>query len=286
MRKLIDICIFTCLIMMSLQVNSQEIIITAKDFAGELKNNKSIVIIDANSPDNYAKQHIQGAINIWHQDLYLKGPVEGLLKSPDELAAFFGKKGLTITTPLIIYDDGSQKYNSNLFVILKYLGATNMRLLHRDPATFEQSRIPMSATAASLKPAVFVPNVADKFFHSMQDVITGHGNTQFLLVDVREKDEFLGKVEKSKGHLPGAIHVNYKDVLTDKGAFKSKEELEKIFAAAGISAEKTICLYCYTGVKAAVTYVALTSILGYPDCRVYEGSYNEWVSQPVNPIEQ
>jgi 3-mercaptopyruvate sulfurtransferase SseA len=69
---------------------SQSLIISAKDFAAELKNNKLLVVIDANSPENYAKQHIQGAINIWHQDLYRKDKIEGLLKSPEELSAIMG----------------------------------------------------------------------------------------------------------------------------------------------------------------------------------------------------
>jgi thiosulfate/3-mercaptopyruvate sulfurtransferase len=286
MTKILKFSVLGLLFLFTANTFSQSLIITAKDFAAEMKSNKSLVVIDANSPENYAKQHIQGAINIWHQDLYKKDKIEGLLKSPEELAAIFGKKGLTISSPMVIYDDGSQKYNSNLYTFLVYLGAENIRLLHRDPATFEQARITMSSTPVSLKAQVFTPVVRNDFFSVINEIKAANDPTAFVIVDVRDKEEFEGKVEKSKGHIPGSIHLNFKDMLTDKGAFKSKEELEKIASTSGITADKTIYLYCYTGVKAAVTYIALKNILGFQKCKIYEGSYNEWVADVANPINK
>jgi thiosulfate/3-mercaptopyruvate sulfurtransferase len=40
--------------------------------------------------------------------------------------------------------------------------------------------------------------------------------------------------------------------------------------------EKTVIVYCNTGIFASVVYVALTQILEYKNVKVYEGSYEEW----------
>jgi len=62
-------------ILVSFQSFAQGPLISAKDFAVELKANKNLIVIDVNAADVYAKQHIQGAINLPHKDLYISGPV-------------------------------------------------------------------------------------------------------------------------------------------------------------------------------------------------------------------
>ena len=67
-----------------------EVIVSAKDFTKAVKTDKSIVVIDANTAANYAKSHVMGAVNVPHKELYKEGDIEGLIKSADELAAYFG----------------------------------------------------------------------------------------------------------------------------------------------------------------------------------------------------
>ncbi len=58
---------------------------------------------------------------------------------------------------------------------------------------------------------------------------------------------------------------------------KSADELGKLFAAAGVTKDKAVILYCSTGVRTAKEYIALTEILKYPpNVKVYDGGYNEW----------
>ena len=71
----------------------------------------------------------------------LSKQVEGLLKSPAELAELFGSKGITETSNIVVYDGGSQKYSSRIYWTLKYLGASNVKLLHKDMDMFKKSRV-------------------------------------------------------------------------------------------------------------------------------------------------
>jgi len=52
--------------------------------------------------------------------------------------------------------------------------------------------------------------------------------------------------------------------------------LEALFNAAGITKNKEVILYCATSVRAGVVFLALSSILEYPNVKVYDGAYNEW----------
>ncbi|PKP03800.1 MAG: hypothetical protein CVU14_01350 [Bacteroidetes bacterium HGW-Bacteroidetes-9] len=272
----------------STQLFADGVIIDASTFASELKSNKSMIVIDVQAADVYAKQHIQGAINIPHKSLYKAGPVEGQFKDAAELAEILGKKGVSATSKIVIYDDGSQKYNSRVYWMLKYLGATDVSLLHRDMAQMEANRIPMTNAALGKKATVFEVNLNEALNTDMAYVKSINGKENIILLDAREKDEYDGmdKDKRSKGHLPGAVFMNYKEVLTETGAFKTKEDIIASAAKFGATSEKEIIIYCQTGIKAAVTYVALKEIAGFENVKLYAGAYAEWASIADNPIEK
>lgn len=287
MRKLIKLAFaLLAMLMFCGSIAANTLIIEAKTFATELKTNKAMVVIDVMAADVYAKQHIQGAINIPHKSLYKEGPVEGQFKDPAELADIFGKKGVSNTAKIVIYDDGSQKYNSRVWWVLKYLGATDVYLLHKDMTQMEAARIPMTATATSLKPVTFEVKLNPEMNIDMASLKASMEKPSFLLLDAREKDEYDGidKAQKSKGHLPGAVFMNFKEVLTETGAFKSKEQIIETVSKFGATPEKEITVYCQTGIKAAVVYIALKEIAGYSNVKLYAGAYAEWASISENPI--
>jgi len=260
--------------------------ISAKDFGAELKSNKAMVVIDVQAPDVYAKQHIQGAINIPHKSLYKTGPIEGQFLELAELAAIFGKKGVSNTSKIVLYDDGSQKYNSRVWWVLKYLGATDVYLLHKDMTEMESARIPMTNTSLTLKATTFTPAINADMNIDMATLKSLLDNPTLILLDAREKDEYEGmdKDKRSKGHLPGAIFMNYKEVLTPTGAYKSKDEILALAPQFGISPEKEVIVYCQSGIKASVVYFALKEIAGFPNVKLYTGAYAEWASVAENPI--
>jgi len=263
---------------------AQSPVISAKDFAAELKANKSLVVIDVNGADIYSKQHIQGAINIPHKELYKAGPVEGQVKPAEELAVIFGKKGVSNTSKIVLYDDGSSKYNSRVWWILKTVGATDVSLLLFNMDQFSAARIPLTVNPSTVKSTTFT--VAESTYKTitMADVQNRAEGT--LLLDAREKDEFEGAdvAKKSNGHIPGAVWMNFKEVLTSTGAYKSKDEIIAAAAKFGATPEKPIIVYCNSGIKAAVLYLALKEIAGFQNVGNYVGSYADWTTVPENSI--
>jgi thiosulfate/3-mercaptopyruvate sulfurtransferase len=277
--------IFTIsLIMIGFLSFAQSPVISAKDFAAELKANKSLIVIDVNAADVYSKQHIQGAINIPHKELYKAGPVEGQIKPAEELAAIFGKKGVSNTAKIVLYDDGSSKYNSRVWWILKSVGATDVSLLLFNMDQFSAARIPLTVNPTSVKSTAFTVTESAYKACLMADVQNRAEGT--LLLDGREKDEFEGAdaAKKSQGHIPGAVLMNFKEVLTATGAYKSKDEIIAAAAKFGATPEKPIIVYCNSGIKAAVLYIALKEIAGFQNVQNYVGSYADWTTVAENPL--
>jgi thiosulfate/3-mercaptopyruvate sulfurtransferase len=268
------------LLLVSTTVWAQGDIISAADFMKLYKTDKSLVVIDASKATDFKKSHIKNAINVPNGDLNTDAD-HGFLKSDADLAKVFGDKGVGNEATIVVYDGGSQKPASRVYWVLKYLGAPNVKILHKNMATFKKARVPLTPMAAKKSATTFTVNINHDIAANLADVKAGTAK----LFDARDANEYAGTTEKSKGHIPGAINLSYKDVLNADNAFKTKGELEKVVAGFGLNADTPIIVSCQSGKRAAVLYVAFTSVLGYKNVKMYDGSYNDWVAKG-NTVEK
>lgn len=286
MKKTIFITLIAAFIISSLGIQAQGDVISA-DQASPIIKSKKVTIISARSETDYSKSHVSNAINIQHKDLYKSGDTEGLLKSPDELAKFFGEKGIPSNKMIIIYDDGKNKYAGRLYWTFKYLGVEDVKVLHKDMNEWKKARIMITRMPTKTKKATFTANPVTGIIATTNYVKAKLKDPNVIIVDVRTPAEYNGTSDKpeSDGHIPGAINLNYETLLNDDGSLKGKAELEKLTSAAGLSPDKEVILYCKTSVRAGIIYLILDTILDFNNVKVYDGAYNEWVAS-ANPVEK
>ncbi len=253
------------------------------DELAKMMDDENLRIISARQPEDYDKVHVKGAVNIWHKDMYQDGDIAGLLKSPEELAAMLGAKGITDTSTIVIYDDGKNKFAGRLYWILRYLGAEDVGILDGHMKMWRKARKPVTKDVPSFEPVTFTPSLDEAAIASL-DELQGEN---VLLVDVRSEDEYKGVKGESerKGHIPGAVWFEYTNVVNEDGTVKPEAEVKEIVAGAGITPDKDVILYCETSVRAGIVYLVLHDVLGYPSVQVYDGAYLEWAADPSRPVE-
>ena len=95
----------------------------------------------------------------------------------------------------------------------------------------------------------------------------------------------MSETAQRPGHIPGASNIPWSQAVAEDGTFKSREELEALYAAQGINgANSEIIAYCRIGERSSHSWVALKYILGYDNVRNYDGSWTEWGNLIGNPI--
>jgi len=255
-------------------------LITAQEL-GKIYKNKDVVVVSTRKASDYKKVHIFGAVHVDHTQLYNDGPVKNMLKSPAEIAQILGSKGIGDSKKVVLYDDGTGKYAGRLYWILDYLGAKDVKILDGHMDAWRAARKPVTKNPSKVAAATFTPKADKSKIATMAEVKAG-GAT---IIDARSAAEFGGTAttELRKGHIPGAINIEYTQTMDAKGKIKSTDALTKVFAK--VPKEKQVIVYCESGVRAGIVYFTLTSVLGYTNVKVYEGAYLEWQANSANKVD-
>ncbi len=280
--------IFWTLILLIIIVQSVSAqLITPKELA-RIADDDNVQIISTRKAVDYKKVHLKGALHVWHLDLYQPGDVKGLMQSPAKIAAHLGKQGIDASKTLVVYDGGKNIAAGRIYWILKYLGCKDVRILDGHMKNWRKARKPVTRKATEFSPVTFnaMPQaemLVDKAY------IKAHGkDAGVVMVDVRAKAEFVGEkgLITRKGHIPGAINLEYKAIVNEDGTLMSKEDISKIMTSAGITSDKEVILHCETSARAGIVHMALTAILEYPNVKVYDGALFEWSADTTCPVEK
>jgi thiosulfate/3-mercaptopyruvate sulfurtransferase len=99
----------------------------------------------------------------------------------------------------------------------------------------------------------------------------GDGNVRILEVDV-------DTTQYEKGHIPGAIGVNWQSQLNDpiRRDIVTKADLEKMFSEAGVANDQTIVLYGDNNNWFAAFAFWILKMYGHSDVRLMNGGRKKW----------
>ena len=99
-----------------------------------------------------------------------------------------------------------------------------------------------------------------------------------MLIDSRAPERWRGEVEPIDpiaGSIPGSINAFWKNVTTETGHLKSRDELSDYWAA--IKPSDGSMVYCGSGVTACVNLFSMV-MAGLPMNMLYPGGWSDWCS--------
>jgi thiosulfate/3-mercaptopyruvate sulfurtransferase len=243
----------------------------------------------------YDQSHIPGAV-AWNWTSQLSDGVRRDLATREEFSALLSASGIGPETRIVLYGDNNNWFAAWAYWQLKLYGVENVRLLNGGRKLWLDSNLPLSTDVPSYAATGWELPEADFALRAFRDdILPRLGDEGFALVDVRSPAEYNGEIiapagmtetAQRAGHIPGAASIPWAQTVREDGTFKSAEELEDLYAAKGITADKDVIAYCRIGERSSHSWFVLHELLGFRRVRNYDGSWTEWGSMVGVPIER
>jgi thiosulfate/3-mercaptopyruvate sulfurtransferase len=244
----------------------------------------------------YEKGHIKNAIAInWETELHEHPRREFV--SAEALAKLLGEKGISDDQTIVLYSGNNNWFATYAYWLLKYRGVDNVKLLNGGRKKWELESRELTQDLPDRSATTFQVGQEKPELRIFRDeVLQRVDRGDQAWVDVRSPEEFRGELlapphlpqEQAQvpGHIPGAANITWSKTVNEDGTFKTADELEKLYAAEGITKDKDVVTYCRIGERSSHSWFVLNELLGFNNVRNYDGSWTEYGSLVGVEIEK
>ena len=248
--------------------------------------NPGLKVIDVRVGEDYAMGHIAGALHFSVYGVNTYDTDAAPLKSFTRMwAVLLGLRGITMDDTIVVYDEISGMSAARAFWFLQYLGHTDVHLLDGGFNAWRDAGWPVSRDAQAPKASAFKAAAVRGYVATYQDMLDAIDTPDKVILDTRGEKEWLGSDRRAArgGTIPSAVHLDWQNHLMPDGKLKPVDELQAMFDAHGVTADKEVLAFCNTGYRSAHAYLVLR-MLGYLRVRNYVGSWQEWGNRDSCPV--
>jgi len=255
-------------------------------------SNLRVVEVDM-SPEPYKDAHIPGAV-FWNISADLLLPDLRMNLNATAVEKLLSRSGITNEMTVVAYGSypGTGAW---IFWLLKLFGHQDVRVLNGGHQKWIAEGRPVTTELSTFAPTRYRAKPLDVNLRVLHEEVQASINCpEQVVLDVRTIQEYRGEYFLMKppqgmeraGHIPGSVHVEHLLTLNEDGTFKQFDELQALYSGKGVTSDKEVFPYCAIGGRSGCTWFVLKYLLGYPNVRNYDGSWNEWSRLPNVPIEK
>ena len=215
---------------------------------------------------------------------------------PDDLTrALLIRAGVDSSRTHLIYATGDKLPNDEILsasmvaYVLEKFGVEDIRIVDGGLPAWQQSPFPVTQEYFGNPSGTLPRNTRPEIGIAIEELLERKGQPGVVLVDARPRNEYLGNddVWLRKGHIPGAISFHWARLMETDNThqFRPFEHMKAELQTAGLTPDKEIIVYCGTSREGSLLRFYLRHVARYPNVRLYEGSWKEYVSMKHLPAE-
>jgi len=200
-----------------------------------------------------------------------------MLPSAEKFSSRMRKMGIGDGKKIIIYDTLGLYSAARAWWMFRVFGKEDVAILEGGFPKWKMERRPIEdGEPPPRQERHFTARYQGVLVKDRNSVLRAIRSGQDQLVDARSAGRYAGTEPEPRpgvrsGHIPGAKSVPYSELVGEDGTLKSADDIDSVFAKAGIDPNRPVIAYCGSGVTAAVLSFGL-AVAGYHDHAVYDGS--------------
>jgi 3-mercaptopyruvate sulfurtransferase SseA len=271
-----------------------------------------LVILDVDSAASYATGHIPGSYNLDTAVDLQTTRSNGVSFTVNQVAtkemmdALIQRTGIDAHTVIVLVGNGNMMNVGRAYFNFRYWGFPKERLRVLNGTknatyvtgagyTLSTTATPLPAAStysvAQLTPDVSVRATLEDMIGYAQDA-----DPLTVIIDSRSDNEYNGIIRQTKvdtsvptyvafeGHMATAVHQEYTTLQVGGGGANpllAEDDLFAAMEAIGLSEDATGISYCRTSWRAAMQFLALDAVLGWP-AKIYDGAWIQWGQMASN----
>lgn len=255
------------------------------------ENRKAVTVVDVRVSPLYFLGHVDGALHIDKKEfLSTRGGVRSLIPTVQEFEDLMDRFGITPETKVVAYAEHDNPYAARFVWTLRYHGHENAYVLDGGYEKWSAEN-----RAVAYLPTEVVPTrgyrcrASDDIRAEVDYLLTRLDNPSVVIWDTRRPAEYRGTEVRADrgGHIPGAVHLHWEDLLQEVDGIKvlkSEEEIRALLAEYGVAGKRQVVAHCQTGIRSSYATLVLLG-LGHTQAKNYDGSWIEWANNKAFPVE-
>ncbi|GGM88574.1 sulfurtransferase [Thermopolyspora flexuosa] len=237
----------------------------------------------------YEQEHIPGAVfaDLLNDFSDPNAAVPMTVLDSETFAARIGALGVGPDVHVVVYDQGANMWATRLWWNLRLEGFDAVSVLNGGLPAWKAAGYPTRSGVETRPAATFVARRRPELLADRDTVAKAINDENVVLVNALDPATFRGESNAypRRGRIPSSVNIPFLDLADESGRIRGTDEVRDLFAEKGTLDEgKRVITYCGGGI--AATFVAFDlARLGRTDVAVYDGSLNDWTSDPSLPME-
>ena len=250
----------------------------------------NLLLVDVGDPQRYARTHIPGAVHVAPQELIAgTQPAPGELPELSRLEALFARLGLSPDTLVVAYDDEGGGWAGRFIWTLEVIGHQRWAYLDGGLHAWHGAGMPLTDEPMIPEPRPQQLQLHRELIASADELLEAlaRDDANLLIWDARSPEEYRGEkvVARRGGHIPGAVNVDWLELMDRDRDLRLREDLVEYLAARGINGDRPLVTHCQTHHRSGLTWL-VARLLGFPQPRAFPGSWGDWGNRDDTPVQQ
>lgn len=222
---------------------------------------KNVRVVDVRKEEEYAKEHIPGAVSL---------PLARILEkeSPTSCIELLQDIGVNEDLPVVTYDDTFGALAARVAWTFQYIGHQHSSILEVTFSQWKNMGFRTEKKSNSYKWQPHPLKINQSIYADLAYVEKASSNK--VLVDSRERLNFLSE------HIPEAVNLPYTMLRADGRVLSKGDDIRRLLQNRGIHENSELVTYCGSvGTLSGLVYYGL-KLAGLKNVRLYARSFKEW----------